>query len=141
MAIVLFAVAAAIVFVIAAVAIGREARRLSDEAPRPVFDMDEAVEWIGDRLPFEVGAQLSHDDVRAILRWSLELYRASALSSNGHGAEGAGEVVVGEAEVLGYVVERARDAGHDWSPGQIQAVLGVQLAYLEAIGAVGPGER
>jgi hypothetical protein len=102
-----------------------------------VFDMDEAVEWIGDRLPFEVGAVLSHDDVRQILLWSLEHYRASTLSSNGHGTDHDGEVIVGESETLGYVIERTRQAGTGWTPEQIQAVLAAQLDYLAAIGAMG----
>jgi hypothetical protein len=129
------------VFVIAAVAVGREAGRLDAQPPRPVFDMDEAVEWIGDRLPFEVGAELSHDDVREILQWSLEHFRSSTVSTNGHGpVDPDGEVVVGEAETLGHVLERARAAGRDWAPAHVRAVLDAQLAYLEAIGALGPAD-
>lgn len=141
MVIVLVVLAAAAVFVIAAVVIGRETRRLADDAPRPVFDMDEAVEWIGDRLPFEVSAQLSHDDVRQILHWSLEHFRASTLSSNGDGKAKDADVVVGEAETLHYVLERVRDTGQVWTTSQVQAVLAAQLAYLEAIGAVGPADE
>ena len=128
-----------VIFVIAAVTIGREAWRLDAQAPRPVFDMDEAVEWIGDRLPFEVGAELSHDDVREILQWSLEHFRASTISTNGHGpaAPEDGEVVVGEAETLGHVLDRARGEGRTWAPEHVRAVLDVQMAYLEAIGALG----
>jgi hypothetical protein len=138
MAIVLIVLAGIVVFVIAAVAIGREAGRLDAQPPRPVFDMDEAVEWIGDRLPFEVGAELSHDDVREILQWSLEHFRASTISTNGHGPAGPdGEVVVGEAETLGYVLERSRAAGRGWEAVQLRAVLDAQMAYLEAIGALG----
>ena len=137
MVLLLVVLAAALVFVIAAVVIGRETKRLSTDAPRPVFDMDEAVEWIGDRLPFEVGAQLSHDDVRQILHWSLEHFRASALSTNGHGKTTEADVVVGEAETLHYVLDRVRATGQDWTTAQVQAVLAAQLAYLEAIGAVG----
>ena len=140
MTIVFVVLAVAVIFVIAVVTIGRETSRLDAEPPRPVFDMDEAVEWIGDRLPFEVGAELTHDDVRQILRWSLEHYRASTLSSNGHGAELDEPAVVGEAETLGYVIGRSREAGLDWATTHIQAVLDAQLAYLEAIGAVGPAE-
>jgi hypothetical protein len=118
-----------VIFVIAAVTIGRETGRLDSEAPRPVFDMDEAVEWVGDRLPFEVGAVLSHDDVRQILTWSVEHLRVAALGDQ--------EVVVGEAESLAFVLVRARDAGFDWTEAQIQAVLDQQLEYLRAIGAMG----
>ena len=138
MAIVLIVVALVVVFVIAAVTIGRETSRLSQQSPRPVFDMDEAVEWVGDRLPFDVGAELSHDDVREIMQWSLEHFRASTVSTNGHGpADPDGEVVVGEAETLGHVLDRARAERRGWAPGHVRAVLDAQLAYLEAIGALG----
>jgi hypothetical protein len=141
MVIVFVVLAVAIIFVIAAVAIGREAGRLDAQPPRPVFDMDEAVEWIGDRLPFEVSAELSHDDVRTILLWSLEHYRASTLTANGHGPDHQdARIVVGEAETLAYVLDRSRAAGLAWDTGHVRAVLDAQLAYLEAIGAVGPAD-
>jgi len=140
--VVVFAVLAlVIIFVIAAVAIGRETGRLDAQPPRPVFDMDEAVEWIGDRLPFEVGAELSHDDVRTILGFSLEHYRMTTLRSNGHGSEPRDdEVVVGEAETLAYVLERCRETGRSWDTVHVRAVLDAQMAYLDAIGALGPPE-
>lgn len=141
MGIVFVVLAVAVIFVIAAVAVGREAGRLDAQPPRPVFDMDEAVEWIGDRLPFEVAAELSHDDVRTILLWSLEHYRASTLTSNGHGPDHRdAKIVVGEAETLAYVLDRSRAAGLAWDTGHVRAVLDAELAYLEAIGALGPGE-
>jgi hypothetical protein len=128
MAIALIVLAVAVVFVIAAVAIGRETSRLAVQSPRPVFDMDEAVEWIADRLPFEVSASLSHDDVRQIVQWSLDHL---ALSPDD-------EVLVVDEETLAYVQVRARGGGHAWTEAEIQAVLDVQLLYLEAIGAAGP---
>jgi hypothetical protein len=122
--------AAVIVFAIAAVAIGREARRLDAEPPRPVFDVDEAVDWIGDRLPFEVSAVLNHDDVRQILRWSLDQLAVRVED----------EVLVVDDEAIAYVQVRARDAGFDWSEGQIQAVLEREVDYLRVIGAIKPEE-
>src|SRR5688572_23343172 len=128
MAILLIVLAVVVVFVIAAVTIGRETSRLAAASPRPVFDMDEAVEWIGDRLPFEVSASLSHDDVRQILQWSLDHLAVSADD----------EVLVVDEETLAYVQVRARGGGHTWTEAEIQAVLDAQLLYLEAIGAAGP---
>jgi len=128
MAIALIVVAFVVVFVIAAVVIGRETNRLSQQSPRPVFDMDEAIEWIAERLPFEVSAELSHDDVRQIVQWSLDHLAVSADD----------EVLVVDEETLAYVQVRARDGGHPWTERQIQSVLDVQLLYLEAIGAAGP---
>ena len=69
-------VALALVFLIAAVLIGREARRLDAEPPRAVFDIDEATEWVANHLPFEVSAVLTYSDVRRILEWILEFLRA-----------------------------------------------------------------
>jgi hypothetical protein len=129
----------ALVFVIAAVAIGREARRLSDVPPRPVFDLDEAVAWVADHVPFEVAAELSHDDVRRIIGWQLEYFRTRGLSGNGHGPDApTGPIVVGGAEAVDYVLDRARGEGTEYHAAHVHAVLEAQMGYLEAIGAVGP---
>ena len=128
----------ALVFGIAAVVIGREARRLDAVAPNPVFDIDEAVAWVADRLPFEVSAVLSHGDVRQIIDWNLEYFRTRGVSNNGHSTDIAGLVVVGGAETVDYVMHRAQLAGIELTPAQVHAVLDAQMSYLEAIGAVGP---
>lgn len=131
-------IAVGIAFAIAAVAIGREARRLDAESPQPVFSMAEAVEWVAEQLPFEVSAELSHDDVRRIMDWNLEFFRIKGASSNGHALPGATPVVVGGAETVDYVLNRARSMGVDYTPPQVHAVLDAQMRYLEAIGAIGP---
>jgi hypothetical protein len=127
-----------LVFAIAAVVIGREARRLDAEAPRPVFDPDEAVEWVANHLPFEVSAVLSHDDVRQILRWNLDYLRSKGVSGNGSTPNVTTPIVVGGAETVDYVLRRASAAGSEYTAAQLHAVLDAQLTYLEAIGAIGP---
>jgi hypothetical protein len=131
-------VALAVVFAVAAVVVGREARRLDAEPPRPVFDPDEAVEWVANHLPFEVSAVLSHDDVRQILDWNLQYFRSKGVSGNGSTPHLEGPIVVGGAETVAYVLDRASAAGSDFTPEQVHAVLDAQMSYLEAIGAVGP---
>ena len=129
----------AIVFVIAAVVVGREANRLAGEPPRPVFDLDEAVVWVAEHLPFEVAAELSHDDVRQILSWNLDFFRTKGVSGNGHSATTpAANIVVGGGETVDNVLRRAREAGAGYTAAQVHAVLDAQMTYLEAIGAVGP---
>ena len=130
--------AAAIVFIIAAFVIGREARRLDAKPPQPVFDMDEAVHWVSDHLPFEVSAVLTYDDVRSIIDWNLEFFRSKGASGNGSGSHPDGSIVVGGAETVEYVLAKAIIAGTDYTPMQVHAVLEAQMAYLVAIGAVGP---
>src|SRR5918998_5726102 len=124
---------------IAAVVVGRETDRLADAPPRPVFDLDEAVTWVARHLPFEVSAVLTHDDVRQILRWNLDYFRSKGVSGNGSSANApATDVVVGGGETVDNVLARARSAGLDHTAPQVHAVLDAQMAYLEAIGALGP---
>ena len=132
------AVALAIVFALAAIVVGREARRLDSVAPRPTFDLDEAVKWVANNLPFEVRASLSHEDVRQIIDWNLEYFRMKGVSGNGHSAVPEGRGVVGGAETVDYVLARAEYSGSLYTPPQVHAVLDAQMSYLEAIGAIGP---
>ena len=104
-------VVVAIVFAIAAVVIGREARRLDAVPPQPTFDLDEAVQWVAENLPFEVSAVLSYDDVRRIIDWNLEYFRLKGVSGNGHSSGSVGPVVVGGAETVEYVLARAEAIG------------------------------
>lgn len=126
------------VFAIAAVVIGREARRLDAVPPRPVFDMDQAVEWVAEHLPFEISAVLSHADVRNIIDWNLEYFRSKGVSGNGSSPHLDAQVVVGGAETVDWVMARAEQNGSIFTAAQIHAVLDAQMTYLEAIGAIGP---
>jgi hypothetical protein len=137
--VILFAFAvAAIVFAIAAFVIGREARRLDAVPPRPVFDINEAVSWVAEHLPFEVSAVLSHDDVRKIIDLNLEYFKSKGVSGNGSSPHQEGPVVVGGAETVDWVLARATSLGTNYTAAQVHAVLDAQMSYLEAIGAIGP---
>lgn len=121
-------IAAVLVFVIAAVVVGRETGRLAAAPPRPVFDLEEAVAWVADRLPDDLSRRLSYDDVRALLRWGVEHLSGTADD----------EIVVADAETHAYVLALAQEAGLDVSADDVQVVLDREVAYLEAIGAAGP---
>jgi hypothetical protein len=129
-AIVFVILGALVVFLIAAVVIGRETGRLAAAPPRPVFDVDEAVVWIADRLPPDVTARRSHAEVRRLLLWSVEHLRELA----------GQERVADEEETFGYVVDRAAETGLDWEPLEVKWVLDLQAEYLEIIGATGRAE-
>jgi hypothetical protein len=144
MLVIFAAVGLVAVFVIAAVAVGRESSRLSAQAPRPVFDLDEAVAWVAEQLPFEVSAVLSHEDVSHILRWNLE-YLLEAGSTHDPASDDPAlppspMSVVGEQQAVEHVLARAASAGSEFTPSQVGAVLEAQLAYLDLIGARGPAE-
>ena len=133
--------AVAAVFAIAAVVIGREARRLATKPPGRVFEFEDAVTWVCDHVGPEVAAVLSPDDVRQILNWHLEFFRMKGVSSNGHSSDSDGPVVVSGAETVDFVMMKAEAAGSPFTPSQIHAVLDAQMGYLEDIGAVGPVEE
>lgn len=133
-------IALLLVFAIAATVVGRETHRLVDSAPRPVFDLDEAVAWVAAALPYDVAAQLSHDDVRQLLGWSLEHLLATGMTTNGSGPVRPGPSVVAAGETVDHLLRRARDAGLECSAEQVHAVLDAELGYLQAIGAMGPPE-
>lgn len=130
--------AAAIVFAIAAVVVGREARRLASEPHRPVFDFEDAVAWVCRHVSDEVAAVLSPDDVRRILHWHLEYFRLKGVSTNGSRPNTERPVVVGGAETVDFVLSRAEAVGSPYTPAQVHAVLDAQMAYLQTIGAIGP---
>jgi len=134
------------VLLIAAVAVGRESSRLSAQAPRPVFDLDEAVAWVAEQLPFEVSAVLSHEEVSHILRWNLEFLLDAGspfdddADSNDPALPPSPMSVVGEREAVEHVLAQAASAGSEFTSAQVGAVLEAQLAYLDLIGARGPAE-
>lgn len=130
--------AAALVFAIAAVVVGREARRLAAQPRRPVFDFEDAVAWVCRHVGDEVAAELTPDDVRRILHWHLEYFRLKGVSSNGSRPGGDRAVVVGGAETVEFVMSKAEAVGSPYTPAQVHAVLDAQMAYLETIGAIGP---
>jgi hypothetical protein len=136
-ALVVGALILALVLAIAAGVIGREARRLDALPPRAVFDVDEAVQWVADRLPDDVTAVLSYDEVRLLLDLGLDHLRSLGVAGR-TGERVEGEVVVSEAAAVAAVIDRAADAGLEVSPYQVQQVLSTQLGYLESISAVGP---
>lgn len=138
MAVIVIVIAVILVLVIAVVAVGAVVNRLANEAPVSVFDEDEAVEWIADRLPFEVAAVLSPDDVRALLLWHLEYLEGKGVATESGFATPSAAVVVAEDEGLAYVLGRATDADLAVDDGQVVAVLEAERDYLEAIGAIGP---
>jgi hypothetical protein len=124
------------VAVIALVAVGREAKTLGYQPKQAVFDLEEAVDWVAERLPDPVTAVLSYDDVRALLRWHLEYLRDRGVPVRRDQTAG-GPVVVEDDEGVAYVLMRAEADGLDVTDEQIAAVLEVELGYFGAIGAVG----
>lgn len=127
------------VFVIAAVSIGMVSGSLARRPRRSVYDLEEAVEFVADRLPDELTATVSYDDVRSVL-----LFHCDYLANKGIASARTAEdvvtslVVVPDDEPTAYVLGRVGDAGLELSDEDVVAILEVELEYYQAIGAFGP---
>jgi hypothetical protein len=136
------AVAAVLVFAIAAGTIGREAHRLDSVAPRAVYQLDEAVDFVADRLPPESQARLTPAEVEALLvahvNWLHEhgLQPDRAVDARQTITD---QVVVSEDALVAHLLGVAEQAGVELLD-DVDAVnvVDAHLAYFEAIGAVGP---
>lgn len=135
-----------LVVVIGLVVLGRETARLADVARPAVFDMTEAVDFIADRLPLETQARISHDDVRWVLLADADLLEDATAEPPAPADEVEDEdedpaperLVVDEDAAVARILELADGSGRDLADEDIVAVLDGRLAYLEAIGAIGP---
>jgi hypothetical protein len=136
-----------VVTVIGLVSVGGVTARLAAAPPRSLFDLDEAVEFVADRLPGHAAAQLSYDDLRLVLGWHLEYLEAKGMAADDDGGErppgrrgddGAMRAVVaGDDEGVAYVLGRAGAAGVEVDDVAVVEVVEIEGAYLEAIGALG----
>lgn len=127
-----------LVVAIAAYIVLHEAGRIAKSPPPALFDLDDAHDWVVAHVPDVVAATLTSDDVRRILEFQLEYFDRKGVSGNGSSAHARGPVVVGGAEAVAYIVDRAAATGEPYLPEQVHGVLETQLAYLRSIGAVGP---
>jgi hypothetical protein len=143
LAVVLIVVGALLVFAIAAAAVGTTARRLATEPPKNFFDIEEAVEYIAERLPDDLTARCSYDDVRQVLYWHLGYLKQKGLAAEGTPAiltepDGSGPVVVADDDSVGWVLGRAGAAGLELDDVDVLLIVDAELDYLRAIGAIGP---
>ena len=139
------AVGAAAVVAIAFVAVGLAVGRLEQETAPAVYRLSDAVDYVADRLPGEVTARISYDDVRVVLGWHLDWFAAVGLGTS-HGAElGDPAVAVDEMAVAdtdaacdAVVARSLQEGGPD--PVDVVCILEAQLSYLAEIGALSAGE-
>jgi len=139
----LFVVVGALaVFAIAAAFVGSEAFKLGHETPSAIFDMDEALQAVGDSLPGPVQARLSYDEVRRLIGASLEHLESKGLAARpGRDKRVIGErdeVVVADADAVAVVLGAVDTEGLEVSDEDAYEVIRALLGYLVRIGALGP---
>ncbi len=142
MIIVFAVVAAVLVFAIAAGTVGREAHRLDGVAPRAVYQLDEAVDFVADRIPPASQARLTPADVEQLLVFHLRWLHENGLQPDravDQRQEIVDDVVVTENTLVAYLLGQADEAGVELLDDVDAAhVADAHLLYFEAIGAIGP---
>ena len=138
-----FTAAAAIsVFLIAALVVGREARRLDAVAPRAVYGLLEASEFVADLLPPTTQARLTLDELREMLVLHMRWLHAQGLQPDkvvDRPQEIHDVVLITEDQLTGYLLSEASKAGVEvLDDVDVVYVVQAHLAYFDAIGAVGP---
>jgi len=135
-------IAALLVFAIAAVVIGREARRLDSVAPRVVYELEQATQFVADNLPSDTQARLTYAELRKLLVFHMRWLHDKGLQPAGvvdRRQDIVDEVVIDEQTLTAYLLDAAEknnieilddvDAVH---------VVKAHLEYFNAIGAIGP---
>jgi hypothetical protein len=136
------AVVAVVVFLMAAVFVGREAHRLDAIAPRVVYELEEAVLFVGDRLPTDSQTQLTYDELRELLRSHLQWLHAKGLQpskiSDRRQDMMDEPVIVEDTTAVGFLISAADQLHIDVDDLDLALVTEAHLAYFAEIGAVGP---
>jgi len=126
-------------FVIAAGSIGWVTGTLSAKPRRSVYDIDEAVQFVSDRLSPGLTAELSYDDVDAVLSLHCDYLADKGVASTRTDDDiGEGLVVVADDEPVAWILGRLDETDRGITDEQVVAVLAVEQQYYEAIGAFGP---
>ena len=139
----LYIVAAAVsVFLIAALTIGREARRLDAMAPRAVYQLEQAADFVAMSLPEATQARLTMEELEKLLvlhmNWlhSKGLLPAKAVDQR---QDISTPIVVTEDSLIAYLLGESDKAGIQIIDDvDLVNVTDAHLAYFDAIGAVGP---
>jgi hypothetical protein len=143
------AVAAVVVVVIALVAVGKVSAELAARPQLSVFDLEEAVAYVADRLSPATAGQLSYEDVEALLGWHLDYFESRGVADRrdprldtrpdtpADATDEEAPIVTDDDGSLAFVLGRATEAGLDVTDVQVVEVLDHQMAYLRAIGAIG----
>ena len=133
-----------LVLLIAFVSVAFTVRNLSEISFPSVLEVDDAVEWISERLPEEAAAQLRKDEVFEIIGWWLDSIDSAGLASE-HGQEiGKGRAKNNQAEsvadldiAVDEVVARALEGNEPLNEIAVVVVLDLLVVYLTEIGAIG----
>jgi len=130
------------VFLIAALTIGREARRLDTFAPRAVYEIEQAAEFVAERLPDTTQSHLTMEELAQLLVLHMNWLHTKGLLPDGvieRKQDIDDEIIISEESLVGYLLGEAERVGVEiLDDVDVVSVTDAHLQYFEAIGAVGP---
>ena len=131
-----------LVFLVAALVTGREARRLDSLAPRAVYQIDQAVAFVVEHLAANSKARLTMDELERLLTLHMKWLHDRGLQPDAvidRPQDIHEPVVVTEDALIAFLLGEAEAAGVALLDDvDVVNVVDAHLAYFEAIGAVGP---
>ena len=135
-------VSALVVFAMAGAVVGREAHRLDAVAPRVIYDIDQAVEFVADAMPANTQARLTLAELRELLlahlAW-MDERKLLPLDVTDRVQDISTPVVVDEDTLAAHLLAQAAKRGVQiLDDVDVVHVADAHLAYFAAIGAVGP---
>ena len=135
-------IAAVGVFLIAALTIGREARRLDAMAPRAVYQLEQAADFVAMSLPESTQARLTMEELEQLLVMHMNWLHGKGLLPDkavDHRQDNTTRLVVTEESLIAYLLGESDKAGIQIIDDvDLVNVTEAHLAYFDAIGAVGP---
>ena len=139
----LFIVIAALgVFLIAALTIGREARRLDAMAPRAVYQLEQATDFVAMSLSETTQSRLTMEELEQLLVMHMNWLHSKGLLPDkavDHRQDDTTRLVVTEESLIAYLLGESDKAGIQIIDDvDLVNVTEAHLAYFDAIGAVGP---
>ncbi len=134
-------VSAVLVFAIAAGVVGREAHRLDAIAPRAVYQLDDAVTFVGDRIPDSSQARLTPAELESLLivhlRWMHDSGLQPDRAVDARQSEQIDVTMSDDALVAALLAEADRIGVDLLDDVDAVYVVDAHLEYFELIGAVG----
>ena len=126
------------------VAVGSAVGRLERSASPAVFEVDDAVDWVAERLPGEAAEVLRRDEVVELVVWWLEFVAGAGLATE-YGQELGeealcptdGTTVADLDAAIDYVGARSLDRSEPLDELAVVVVLDLLVTYLVEVGVIG----
>ena len=132
-----------LVVFIAFTSVALTVRNLSETSLPSVLEVDDAVEWISERLPEEAASQLRKDEVVTIIGLWLDSLDSAGITSE-HGQEigegrtkGNSEESIADLDIaVDEGVAKALDLAEPLNEVAVVVVLDLLIIYLTEMGAI-----